>query len=113
MDRHSGQTPKVQKDHLGVCLSLTVRNIVCPDSFAGTGARKRLTEAARSLHPLSSTRWSLLVFHVKAHASGTRLLSKTVYTTLADQNAIECVSQQARDLHVIVASLHVRCGDST
>jgi hypothetical protein len=113
MDRHSEQAPKVQRDRLGGCLSLTVRNTVCPDSFAGTVARKRLTEAARSLHPLSSTRWSLLAFHVKAHASGTRLLSKTVYATLALQNTIGCVSQQARDLHVIVASLHVHWGDST
>ena len=69
MDRHTEQAPKEQIDRLGGCLSLTVRNIVCPDSFAGTGARKGLTEAARSLHPLSSTRWSLLAFHVKALAS--------------------------------------------
>lgn len=55
MDRTSEQRPKVQRDHLGGCLSLTVRNTVCPDTFAGTVARKRLTEAARSLHPLSST----------------------------------------------------------
>ena len=117
MERCSEEAPKVLEDHLGRRLSSTVRNTLCPDSFAGTRARTRLTEAVRSLHPPSSTHWSLLgvcgVSCVKAHASGSRLLSKTVYATLALQNTIGCVSQQARVLHVMVASLHVHWGDST
>ena len=67
MERFSEEAPKVLEDHLGRRLSSTVRNTLCPDSFAGTRARTRLTEAVRSLHPPSSTHWSLLVsvvFHV-------------------------------------------------
>lgn len=113
MERCPEEAPKVLEDHLGRRLSSTVRNTLCPDSFcgfAGTRARTRLTEAVRSLHPPSST---ICWCFIKAHASGSRLLSKTVYATLALRNTIGCVSQQARVLHVMVASLHVHWGDST